>query len=250
MSTPIRPTRFQLLKQALLAPSALAAVIDAGLGWRFPALVIAVVIVGLDFLSLSLFVESLPQMAPQGLSEHQMAQYLETSRVMRPIQILLTPVGLVIRWAVTALLLRTMSTALQRSPSGVAGGNPAAPKAVTFYKLLVLVVYASFVPLVEVMVKNFVLWGRYGLDGTIVMDPPIGLDVLISSTGVGTSVLLQHANLFELWFVTLLIAGVAALCRVSKRSAAAIVLPVWGFWLLGHIAFALVKEILTRQLGG
>jgi hypothetical protein len=114
----------------------------------------------------------------------------------------------------------------------------------------VLVVYASFVPLVEVMVKNFVLWGRYGLDGTIVMDPPIGLDVLISSTGVGTSVLLQHANLFELWFVTLLIAGVAALCRVSKRSAAAIVLPVWGFWLLGHIAFALVKEILTRQLGG
>lgn len=250
MSHPPRSSRLQLLKQALLAPSALASAIDAGLGWRFPALVIAVGVVGLDFLSLSLYLKSLPQMAPPGLSAHQMAQYLETSRVMRPIQILLTPVGLLIRWAITALLLQAMSAALQRSPSGVAGGNAAAPKPTTFYKLFVLVVYASLIPLVETLAKNLALWVRYGLSGTIVMDPPIGLDALVPSTGVGTSVLLHHVNVFELWFLALLIAGVAALCRVSKRSALAIVLPVWGFWLLGHVAFALVKEILTRQLGG
>jgi hypothetical protein len=206
-------------------------------------------VVGLDFLSLSLFVKSLPQMAPQGLSAHQMAQYLETSRVMRPIQILLSPIGLLIRWAITALLLYAMSVALQRSPSRVTGGNPSAPTGTTFKKLFVLVVYASLVPLVEVLVKNLVLWVRYGLSETIVIDPPIGLDALFQSTGAGTSVLLQHANVFELWFLALLTAGVATLCRTSTHSALAIVLPVWGFWLLGHIAFAMVKEVLTRQLG-
>jgi hypothetical protein len=249
MREPIRPNQFRLLKHALLAPQTLASAIDAGLGWKFPALVIMVIVVGLDFLALPLFMKSLAQMAPQGLSAHQMAQFQETSRVMRPIQILLTPIGLLIRWAITAVLLYAMSAALQHSPSRVTAGNPSAPKAITFKKLFVLVVYASLIPLVEVLVKNLLLWARYELDGTIVVDPPIGLDALVQSTGAAISVLLQHANVFELWFVALLIGGVATLCRTSKRSAFAIVLPVWGFWLLGHIAFAMVKEVLTRQLG-
>ncbi|MBI3950352.1 MAG: YIP1 family protein [Acidobacteria bacterium] len=235
MNESLRPSGWRGLKQTILAPTALASAIRAGLGWAVPALVISLTVITLDVVALPLFLRSLPQMAPQGLSPEMMAGFERTSRIMRPIQILMSPIGLIIRWAIIAFLLYLISVLIDRKTS--------------FRDLFVLVVYAGLIPLLEVIAKNIVLWLRYAFTGTIVIDHPLGLDAVFQPKGAALSTLLQHANVFELWFLGALIIGIHVLCRCSKRWAAAIVLPVWGIWLAGHIAYAMGREVLIKQLG-
>lgn len=223
------------LAQALFRPRALAAAIESTLDWRCPAALILLAVVALDFLSLPLFLRAVPQMAPSGLSPEMLAELVQRSRLLRPVQILLSPLGWLAQWIVTAFLLRLMAMVMN---------HPLRLR--TFF---VLVVHANLVHLLETLSKNLLLWLRFVATGTIVLDPPVGMDALIRPSSVPLSTILSYANPFEGWFLILLIGGTAALCRTTRARAAVIVLPVWGFWLAAHLAVALVREILTRQLG-
>lgn len=236
----------RLLARALWAPRALAAAIEEGRAdWRLPALVIIGAFVALDALALPLFVKAIPRMAPVGLSPDMLAQLEQTARLMRPIQILLSPLGWLLKWAFTAALLFGLELLLVRPAAGAEGA-----RLVPVRRFFVLVVYANLVLLIEALLKNLILWLRYFLSGAIVLDPAIGLDVLLHPSDPALAVVLAHANVFEVWFLTILIGGVATLCRCSRSRAAALVLPVWGLGLLVRVGLALMREVLTRQLSG
>ena len=226
-------TRRQILAQALFHPRALT--LESDLRWGYPAALIILTTVGLDLIALPLFLRALPQMAPSGLSSEMLAELVQRSRILKPIQILLSPLGLLAKWAITAFLLRLMATLMNRP--------------VHFKKLFALVVYANVVHLLETVAKNLLLWLRYAAMGTIDLNPPVGLDALVHPSGVVSSTLLGYANPFEIWFLVMLIGGVASLAGTTSARGTAIVLPAWGFWLAAHLALALVREILTRQLG-
>lgn len=230
-----RTIRWQVLAQALFRPRALALTIQSNPRWQFPAALILLAVVVLDFMSLPLFLRAVPQMAPPGLSPEMLGELIERSRLLRPVQILLSPLGLLAKWIVTAFLLRLMATILNQR--------------VHLRTFFALVVYANLVHLLEMISKNILLWARFAATGTIVLNPPVGLDVLIHASGVPSSTLLSYANPFEVWFLVIMIGGTATLCRTTVARATGIVLPVWGFWLAAHLALALVREILTRQLG-
>ncbi|GBC78302.1 hypothetical protein HRbin08_01789 [bacterium HR08] len=237
-----------LCAQALWAPRALAAAIEQErVSWQRPALVIIGALMALDFLALPLFMRALPQMAPVGLSPEMLLQLERTARIMRPIQIVLAPLGLLLKWAFTAVLLFGMGLLLLH-PSSPAQGRGA--RLVPVRMFFILVVYANLVVLLEELLKNFILWLRYFLTGAIVLRPAIGLDALVRPSDAALAIVLEHANLFDVWFLAILIGGVGALCRCSRARAAALVLPVWGFGVLAQMGLALVREVLTRQLGG
>jgi hypothetical protein len=235
-----------LLARALWAPRALAVAIEEErANWRLPALVIIGTVMALDMLALPLFVRAIPQMAPVGLSPDMLGQLEQTARLMRPIQILLSPLGWLIKWAFTAVLLFGVELLLLRPATGAEGA-----RVVPVRSFFVLVVYANLVLVLEALLKNLILWLRYLLSGAIVLDPAVGVDALVRPSDPALAVVLAHVNVFEVWFLTILIGGVAALCRCSRSRAAALVLPVWGLGLLVRVGLALVREVLTRQLSG
>ncbi|HXF06022.1 MAG TPA: YIP1 family protein [Blastocatellia bacterium] len=232
---PVSKPRRQILAQALFHPRALAVTLESDPRWGYPAALIILTTVVLDLLALPLFLRALPQMAPSGLSPEMVAELVERSRILKPTQILLSPFGLLAKWAITAFLLRLMATLMNRP--------------VHFRKLLALVVYANVVHLLETVTKNLLLWSGYVATGAIDLNPPVGVDALVHPSGVVGSTLLRYANPFEVWFLAVLIRGVASLAGTTSVRGTAIVLPTWGFWLAADLALALVREILTRQLG-
>lgn len=228
-------SRRQILAQALFHPRALAVTVEGDPRWGYPAALIILTMVALDLIALPLFLRALPQMAPSGLSPEILAELVHRSRILKPIQILLSPLGLLAKWAITASLLNLMATLMNRP--------------VHFKKLFALVVYANVIHLLETVTKNLLVWLRYAATGTIDLNPPVGVDALVHPSGVVPSTLLQYANPFEVWFLVMVIRGVATLGGTTSVRGTAIVLPAWGFWLAAHLALALVREILTRQLG-
>jgi len=238
----------RLFAQALWAPRDLASAIEEGRArWSLPALTIIGALMLMDFLALPLFLRAVPQMAPVGLSPDMLLQLERTARIMRPIQILLSPLALLLKWAFTAALLFGMGL-LVLGPATRAEGESA--RLAPVKKFFALVVYANIILLLEEIFRNLLLWLRYLLTGAIVLRPAIGLDAFVCPSEAALAVLVEQANVFEAWYVVILIGGVAALCRCSRSVAMAVVLPVWGFGVLVRVGLALVREVLTRQLGG
>jgi hypothetical protein len=225
-----------------------ASAIEEGRGsWRVPALVIIGALMVMDFLSLPLFLRAVPQMAPVGLSPDMLLQLERTARIMRPLQILLSPIGLLLKWVFTAALLFGMELVVLRPTShGEGQGTRLAPAR----QLFALVVYANVIVLLGEVFRNLLLWLRYLVTGAIAWHPAIGLDAFVRPSDAALAALLEQANIFEVWFLVILIGGVRALCRCSGSAALAIVMPAWGFGVLARIGLALVREVLTRQLGG
>ncbi len=238
----------RLFAQALWAPRDLTSAIEDGrASWHLPALTIIGALMLMDFLALPLFLRAVPQMAPVGLSPDMLLHLERTARSMRPIQILLSPLALLLKWGITAALLFGMGL-LVLGPAARAEGESARPAPVK--RFFALVVYANLIPLLEETSRNLLLWLRYLLTGAIVLRPAIGLDIFVRPSEAALAALVEQANVFEVWYVVILIGGVSALCRCSRSAAMAVVLPVWGFGVLVRVGLALVREVLTRQLGG
>ncbi len=225
----------RILNQALFSPVELAPAIEAGLGWRFPALVIMVAVVILDFLALSLFLKSLGQTVPAGMSPEMLAKVERTAQVMAPIKILLKPFGFLLGWIAGASLLFLMGVIINRR--------------LRFRTLYTLMVYASLALLIEALLKRTIFWFRFAFTGKIQFDPSLGLDALISTDQMMVAILLSHLDVFEFWFLALLIVGIASVGRFSKWTSAAIVFPMWVLSLLVHMIYALVSSRLMSQLG-
>lgn len=226
--------RVALVREAVLDPGNLALRIQDGLGWRFPALVICISIVLLDLLALPLFLKSIPLTAPGGLDPQMLAKVERTSQVMAPIKAFLKPIGFLMTWTACSFLGFLMSLVIG--------------KRLKFQQLHTLMVYSSLLWPLEVVVRELVHWSRYWITGSPELFPLFGLDAIMHPDQVLLAALVAHVNVFEIWFLILLISGVAVLGQFSKRTAAMIVLPVWALAVLSHIAYALVRQIMLAQL--
>lgn len=235
MDQTLTSSRLARVLQALTAPRDLGLAIRDGLGWKFPALLISLAVVFMDAASLPIFFKSLSQIVPVGIGPEKLAQVQRTSIVMAPIKILLKPIGIFMAWYLSAGLLFLLSMAANHR--------------LRFKWLLSTVIWTSLVFLLEALLKNGITWVRYASTGSILLDPPIGLDALIPAGQPVLSALLAHANPFEFWFLYLLIPRLAAVGTVSTRVAAAIALPAWSLYVVAHVTYAIFKAILVSQLG-
>jgi hypothetical protein len=66
------------------------------------------------------------------------------------------------------------------------------------------------------------------------------LGFLVERKSAVLHALLQSIDLFSFWTLALLVIGLAAAARVSRKSAAAIVLVVWALFVLGKAGFAAI----------
>ena len=97
----------------------------------------------------------------------------------------------------------------------------------------------------------FILWmrGAGALDHPEALNVAIGLNLLFPQLPLPWSALAGNCNLFELWYLMLMILGISAAAAVRRRVALAIVLPGWVITLFIQFCFVSLGLSMRSGLG-
>jgi len=176
------------------------------------------------------------QLEAAGTPGDQLRSSLEMMSKSNAMALLLTPVLLFLRWLLLALMLWLTAAVFLDS--------------LTYRKVLTIVAF-SYVPiLARDAVVCLILFMRSEealrhADGMVVA---LGLNLLVPSMALPWSALLGSINIFEVWFVTLLVVGISSAARVTWSRALAIVLPTWLVAVVLQSALATLGHLMNAQL--
>lgn len=97
----------------------------------------------------------------------------------------------------------------------------------------------------------FILWmrGVGALDHPEALNVAIGLNLLFPQLPLPWAALAGNLNLFELWYLMLMILGISAAAAVRRRVALAIVLPGWVVTLFIQFCFVSLGLSMRSGLG-
>jgi len=114
---------------------------------------------------------------------------------------------------------------------------------VVSYSYLPVVIRDAVVCLVLCLRDSAVIHQAEGLNVAV------GLNLLLPQSSPPWWTLAANFNLFEVWFVTLLVVGLSVWTRTRWQKALAIVLPVWVFVTLVQVGFVSLGYQLKSQFG-
>lgn len=120
----------------------------------------------------------------------------------------------------------------------------------TFARGLGVVAYSYLPVFLRDATVLFILWmrGAGALEHPDALNVPIGLNLLLPQLPLPWSTLAGNCNVFEVWYLTLMILGISTAAAVRRRTALAIVMPGWLVTLL--IQFCLVSLGQSMRPGG
>lgn len=113
-----------------------------------------------------------------------------------------------------------------------------------FRKTLTVVMAASLALTSKGMIMGVVLHLRrlYSNDIITNLNVPLGLDLIFTEQSAFASSLLGNINVFEAWYVTLLIIGFRTTCKLSPKICFPAAGTVWGIGILAEAELQSVAE--------
>jgi len=149
---------------------------------------------------------------------------------------LLTPALLFLRWLLLALIIWLTAAVFL--------------DALTYKKALTIVAYSYLPILARDAVTCVVLLMRSdaALRNADGMTVALGLNLLFPSMQLPWSAIIGSINLFEIWFVTLLVVGISKAARATPLRALGIVLPTWIIAVVLQSALATLGHLMNTQL--
>ena len=151
------------------------------------------------------------------LDESQVDETLHFIGRLQLLGMILSPGILLLKWALVAGL---MFVAAQLMTSQM-----------TYRQTFSLVAFTSIFQLLEscTVLTILRLKGIENLNSPLDFQPPVGLNIVFGSTNLSWNTFLNDFNLFEIWYVVILVLGVATLSQCSRLKAVVVVVPVWLF---------------------
>lgn len=207
-----------------------------------PSFLIPLLILGMAFTLISIAQSPIHihwtrhQLESQGMSPEQISAAINLLRRSSAWSFVGVPLFLLARWALYALLLWLAAQVLLNL--------------LEFQQALTVVAFSYLPILFRDGAVSLVLFLRSDealarADG---LNVALGLNLLFPSIPLPWSTLAASINLFEAWFILLLVVGIAQMTRSHWQKACAVVLPCWVFVTLLKLAFALLgTEILKSQ---
>jgi hypothetical protein len=197
--------------------------------WLAPILIVCVVGLVAYQVAAALMEEQTTAAARQWLEQYPpeaRAKYEQDLQAMRAIGWVMVPVGLFFSLVSVAWIGLLLCRFLFRAE-------------VTYRQMLVVKAYASLIAAPEWVVRTLLTL----IVGTseVYLGPGAFLPASLADTYAGRA--LQAVNLFDLWQVWIMGAGLAAMARVPPRRARLALLALWGAWIL----FAAATEALAPR---
>jgi hypothetical protein len=219
------------LLQLMTAPAKAAKIIVTGNGWTIAGSLIVVLNSGLHWMQTSALVQQLQRTQALPLTPVQ----LDVIQRQMLIGVALTPLMDLLKWVILGGLLYLISTVMLAETS--------------YRKLFALVVYSSGI----LTLKGFFIQVLFKMRGpqsmTIDYQPKIGLDVLVFSSSPALAEILRAINIFDLWYLVSLGAGVAIIHQVSRLKAGLIAGFLWSFQVLVRVMLVSLVSSYRSLMG-
>jgi hypothetical protein len=206
---------------------------------RGPSYLVPLIILGLLFTLISVAQSPIHiqwtrhQLESAGAAPEQIAASMDLLRRSSAWSFVGVPLFLLLRWVLYALLLWLVAQVVI--------------DILNFQQALTIVAFSYLPILLRDAAASLVLFLRseealLHADG---LNVSLGLNLLLPAMPLPWSSLAGNVNLFEAWFVFLLVVGIAQVTRSHWRKALAVVLPSWLFVAL--VQFGLVSLGLALQ---
>jgi hypothetical protein len=176
------------------------------------------------------------QLEAAGTPAGQIRSSLDMMNKSVTVTSLLTPALLFLRWLLLALMIWLTAAVFL--------------DALTYKKALTIVAYSYLPILARDAVTCVVLLMRSdaALRNADGMTVALGLNLLFPSMQLPWSAIIGSINLFEIWFVTLLVVGISKAARATPLRALGIVLPTWIIAVVLQSALATLGHLMNTQL--
>jgi len=176
------------------------------------------------------------QLEAAGTPAGQIRSSLDMMNKSVTVTSLLTPALLFLRWLLLALMIWLTAAVFL--------------DALTYKKALTIVAY-SYLPILArdaVTCVMLLMRSDAALRNADGMTVALGLNLLFPSMQLPWSAITGSINLFEIWFVTLLVVGISKSARATPRRALGIVLPTWIIAVVLQSALATLGHLIYAQL--
>jgi len=195
--------------------------IEAGLAWWKPFIVVCAVGIVLGYLMLP-FHRKLIELNPRGLSEEQLQPALK----FLPLGLITTPIVLVIIYLIVAGIVHLVINIMSSRSS--------------FKKTLSLISFCGLITILEQVIGTVVLKmrGVEGVESAADLRFSLSLAPLLGEGKDLLNAVLQSLSIFQIWYYVVLIMGLAAIFKMSRKAAIIAALPMW------------ILSVLMLWLGG
>ena len=193
-----------------------------------PLLIACILSVALTFAMSPLVLKVAAHSLPEGLPATQVETFYHQIEIGQRISLFFVPVILLVKTLFSALVL-TMLTII------VAGDG-------TFKKILSLLSYTNLIMVLQgacaLLVLN--LRGIEQIARPADLQVQLGMDLFINTQSVALNSVLNAVNLFEIWYVSLLVIAIGCLFNCSKKKAATIGITYWTMTVAVQVALAVL----------
>jgi hypothetical protein len=208
------------LADIFVDPVKVFARIDAGLSWWKPFIVLSAVSMILGYLMLP-FRRKLVEIGLQGRPAEQVQQTLSQTDKFGPVSLIAIPIVLVIILLILAglahVIINIMST---RS---------------NYKKTLSLFGFCGLIGLLGQIIGTLVIMSRgvEGVESASDLMMSFSLAPLFPEVKGALAALMQSLGIFEIWYYVVVILGIAAVFKISRKLAIIAVIPAWLLTFLG-----------------
>jgi len=220
---------FQSIIDIFVDPFKVFARIDAGLAWWKPFILVSVVMMILSYFALPLQ-RKLMELRMQNVGEEQAQRAVEGFGKWAPVGLIMVPIGMLIVYLIYAGLTHLVI-------------NIMGPRS-NFKKTLSLVILCSVVTLVEQIIGAVVLRmrGPESIESAADLRFSLSLAPLLGEGKGFLNAVLQSLSIFQIWYYVVLILGIAAIFKVSRKAA---IIPVILIWII-----SIIMILIGGKVGG
>lgn len=204
--------------------------LNARPNWLIPFIIVALAGVVSIFLMSPVVTHVMVRQIPEGVSAETQEQLVSMFKVSRYYGILVSPLLLIIKWSISAFLLFSVSVLF--------GAD------ITYRKVLALLGHASIITALDNLLSIGIVYMR-GIDTIKSMDDVqstvLSLNHILGPTGQPVMrVVLESINVLTVWYMIVLVLGMASLTQVSRKQSAVIVGLVWAMQTMFVIGMAMI----------
>ena len=220
---------FQSIVDIFADPFKVFARVDAGLAWWKPFILVTAVAMILGYFMLP-FQRKMIELNPRGLSEEQVQKAVEGFGKFAPVTLIIVPLMLIITYLIVAGIVHLVINIMSSRSS--------------FKKTLSLISFCGIITILEQIIGTVVLKMR----GTESIESAADLRFSLSLApilGEGKGLLnavLQSLSIFQIWYYVVLILGIAAIFKISRKQAIIPALPIW--------ILSVLMILIGRKFGG
>jgi hypothetical protein len=195
-------------------PAKVFARIDAGLPWWKPFIVVSVVAMAIGYIMVP-FRRQAVMPTLQQLPPEQMEQALENMRRFGAVGIVAIPIIMIVLYLIIAGITHIVINVMSQRAS--------------FKKTLSLLFFCGLIPLVEQIIATAIIASRgvESVESMADLKMSLGFAALMPNASGALVALAESLSLFQIWYYVVLVLGIAAIFKLSRKQAVIGILPIW-----------------------